>query len=753
MDIVNGPLAGFSLTIPPGALSEDTTITVEVLHDQDLQAEPWTPPARTATGVEPGDGWLLDDSYRTLSEVLADWERLQLSDSLYLLEWLRKSGLGASKLTYAFEPAGLHFLQPAQLTLPYAPETEEGFELWPALRIGQWSTLEPSGRILGEAKISSAAQTITSPVEHFSSYQVKTGFAGMLQKLGGAVVNGLIEASALKLVNIIDREGPDVDFDDVDTIANDLAKQMLCAIKGEPDFSVPKDIAWNELMGQLSTMTSLFTPLEVNEGLPIPYITNGQEASLTQAIQSHPSPVSFAAEFQMSMGLNNNNVFNSLLTMHNIGQDGGIGPRLESMESIHPSITDTNGAHYHMAGLALLSMFSGSDMPSLIGGLLDEAVMSGLVKGAFEPGEMLTNLAGSKLADLLEDFDLESCKALTARLAACDSSQGLGGQPITIKSNCGRSWTRTTDADGSASLEAAPAACTSFWFEATINGTLYSSTAVTIDPEIGGNLGELTVQEIKTLVQGLVFNDDIPPAASEGATVDHLGATATVATDGTFKLPERWISCDPVVVTASLGDDSGESTPTNPVVGVTNVGIITLAPRPILAAWVDLEDRTTFLGCVLDTVCSDAVADIASYSFSNSSPYDDFCYMHSHANATINGKYLLECAGGYCTCAYGYDESYRSFVHFFSNATGPCIVNGPCDVWDTYTDFNTHPEASLNQGGGVCDVTTHITLDKFGSSLTFARRCPPGFLIQNSEFCVPGTSDIVPADYPADCLP
>lgn len=585
ISVDEGPLAGFSLEIPPSALAADTTITVSVLHDLDLQTEPWAlpTPADTDAGTSAvsGDVWLYDDAFRTFSEVLADWGKLTISDMYFILEFLRVQGLGASELTYDLGPEGLEFASPASLRLPYLPDTDAKKELYPALRIAQWSSLEPSGRILGDTIVDPDAHTITSPIEHFSDFQVKTGFADAFAKLGGKRADLLptrIEIAALGLINSLSEEGPSVSFDDVQAMSEDLARQMICGLSGTADFSTP-DIAWNDLMGQLSTMPSLFQP---GQDSPTVYKT-GHENTLITRVENSGSPMSFATEFHVSMGLNNNNVFDALITMQNIGQGVALGSQFESMDSYHPSINDLNGAHYHMAGLALLSLYSDSEWPSLVSGFLDEGVMSGLVKQAFEPGEMLINLAGSHLAEELGAIDPDLCQAVTARLDSCVEGTPLPNQAMALKADCGRTWPGTTDASGIFSLPVAPAACTSFWIEATVNGTLYSSTPVAIDPAIGGDLGGLTIPEVQTSITGMLFDDSAPPQPLPGAIASFGELVATADTDGSFAIEESWTSCEPIEVQGSYQGTIGLSSPTQPGFGTTDVGSIIIGAQLVIS--------------------------------------------------------------------------------------------------------------------------------------------------------------------------
>lgn len=584
MQIDDGPLAGFSLDIPPGALAVDTEVSMEIRHGLDLQEEPWTfAPASVSVTAADGDTMLYMDTWRTLNEVLANWGRYQHYDLLFIMEHFRQNGLGSSDLSFHFEPSGLEFDETVRLRLPYSETSPGAKELWPALRIGQWSLLEPSARLLENTEVDPVAKTISGDMNHFSDYQIKSGIADALANLGGtmpSVTSILVKLAGLGLVNAFDDSGTTVVPADIKRHAQSLANELLCGAS-QADFEVPSGAKWNELMAVLSTMPSLFADYPgANQ------FQTGFEDSLADSIRNQPGQVSFAKEFDLSMQLNNGKVFDSLMTMHNLGRAGyNLTSHYEAMTNIHPGITDLEGAHYHMAGVALLAMFNDSDAQSFAFSLGDEAIMSGLLKQSFEPGELVANLIGSQLMGEIANWDESSCVPATGLLSACQSGQGLAEEELVIKGDCGRSWHLTTDESGSVALPTVPLDCSSLWLEATIDGEVYSSDPISVPTDATSvDLGELVVPLIPTVVEGFVFDDQIPPQPVEGAIAFHDGAETIVDANGVFSFDERWISCDPFTVSASLGTTEGTSFETEALVGNSSVGTITLSVGEVLVS-------------------------------------------------------------------------------------------------------------------------------------------------------------------------
>lgn len=383
----------------------------------------------------------------------------------------------------------------------------------------------------------------------------------------------VIKLASLALVNALDDSGETVVPADIKEHARNLANELFCGLE-QADLSLPDDAKWNELMGILSTMPSLFGADHPDANT----FATSHEDALAQAVRDHDAPVSFAKEFELSMKLNGGHVFNSLMTMHNLGQGGhNLQSHYEPMTNVHPGITDLRGAHYHMAGLAVLAMFNGNDAQSFAFGFGDEAVMSGILGSAFEPGELVANLIGSQLMTEIANWDESNCQAITGSMSACEAGNSLPDRELFIKSSCGRSWLITTDSNGAVGLPSIPADCTTVWLEKVIDGNTYQTAPITISPEAAStDLGELVLPTIPTAIEGFVFDEEIPPQPVVGATAVLNGQQGVADAAGVFSIDEQWLGCEPFTVSASLGTNEGTSFETTPVIGTTNVGVISL---------------------------------------------------------------------------------------------------------------------------------------------------------------------------------
>lgn len=587
--IDEGPLAGFSLDIPPGALAEDTEISLLVTPGEVLQTTPWDASA---------DALLYSDAWDSFEEIIEDWDELQSWGPAFLMEWISHEGLGDSEHTFDLQPSGLQFSSPARLTLPYSASTEGAKELWPALRIAQWSESEPTGRILSNTEIDPEAFTIAADISHFSKHQTKTGFSDSLYEVGvrlglGASLIGL--PFLLPLDEAKSLASP-LSFTEISDRSADLAAEMFCAFEGESiDYSVPTGFDWAELMAHLSTMPSLFTP---NADPPRSFAT-GNENALAANIREEKGPVSFAKEFQLSMELNGLRVFDSLMTMHNLGQGGhNLSSHLESMAYLHPSITDLRGAHYHMAGLALLHMYNGGDYQSVLFGYFDEVGISGALRGAFEVGELTANLIGSQLPKYYSSWS-SACDPLSGQSYYCNEDNQLDGtdlgenDEIIVYGTCNgfdREWHITEDVDeaGVGTMPMVPDSCTALQLAAVIDtgdGLEWSyGDWVSASPSSSStDLGSLEIQGMWSAIEGFVVDDQIPPLPVEGAVVTHLGDIALAQADSTFTLPERWQTCEPLVIEAEIDGFIGSSEPTDPTMGVTEVGFIIINEHIIVS--------------------------------------------------------------------------------------------------------------------------------------------------------------------------
>lgn len=601
--IDDGPLDGFELNIPPGALAEDTEVSLRVVQGKVVQPLPLH---------QADDAPLIADLLTVILSMVPEGEALQAPIGAGLLEWLVENGLSSSELVFELEPSGLVFASPARLTLPYASLPSEGQQLWQLLRVGQWSASESSGRLLPNNVVNSESKTISVDIEHFSDHKLIDGIS---QALRTAALLASIEAAALwfeaRVLQSGTKLGLGTDYSkaEIQKFAEEMVPELFCPFQDESlDMSVPPKVEWNELMGELTTMRELFNPA----GTHSHPLTTRKEMALADAIKKQPGPVSFARSFELSMELHGNNVWDALLTVHNLGQPhADLAPYYETLGYIDPIITDMRGAHYHMAGLTLLNMFNAQFYPeravagqAVLSAYGDEVILSGMLRGAFEPGELLANLIGTQLFAFRNEWS-DNCDPLSVVAHFCSednpfvSEELMESDTAVIHGLCNgveRTWHMEMDEAGAATMPMVPDSCSELYLEVTLRDAqaFVGDTAFATASSTSTDLGVLTIPGVYLAsIEGVVIDDQIPPQPAVNATVSYQGETTQTDANGAFRIAfaeEEFVECAPIVVDATLGDLTGTSAETDPITLVTNVGVIQLEsaePPPVVGFVMD----------------------------------------------------------------------------------------------------------------------------------------------------------------------
>ncbi|RLB54468.1 MAG: hypothetical protein DRJ42_09030 [Deltaproteobacteria bacterium] len=417
VEIQGGTLSGAVLEVPAGAVASDTEITVRV-----VEGEPAPGPMIDATV----DADAIGDLARTLSEVLTDWEDLEQYGSLFLLQHLASEGATTTGPVVELSPDGLTFETPVHLTLPYDASQLSDPSLASTLRVihrtsdGRMRFLTPT--------FDEAAGTLTVELDHFSNVGLVDGVANLLSSLGGTA-DGSGGAAVPTDTTVLEKDTPKSECSVFGGVADGIDRFQEAVLYScsdyARDFSIPSHANGPNMMSHLSMMWMIFTPWAEMDTVQSQFVT-GQEQALMHFIRDQDGQTTYQDAYAESYKLNQGNVFEALMTIHNMVRfknyepcfvgnrceyvDDYLGPpsvewtpedraylqgefssRLAPMTDIHPEISDTYGAWYHMSGLAALSLMNDNSIFSLIASSADEYIISGAYNDNFDCGEQVAN--------------------------------------------------------------------------------------------------------------------------------------------------------------------------------------------------------------------------------------------------------------------------------------------------------------------------------------------------------------------------
>ncbi|MBI2378036.1 MAG: hypothetical protein HYV07_28805 [Deltaproteobacteria bacterium] len=426
LEIPNGPLAGLRLTIPAGALAQDTAIT---LKTGDLNQNGAT------LGFQSNPA-LFGDAIGVLDEMFGGWSDRSHLGTMLTLESLGQTGAQPVGTLVILEPAGLTFSIPATLDVPYVELTTGDDPV-----VGdsaQWLTATHSSstlpmRLISPLAVDTNRKMLRFEIGHFS----EIGISNFFRRLGeSTVAQGAAQAANAKALLQGAYRGymrsvsttTDVLEAFADTaltrrLARDLARKLACRGAGI-DLSIPVGAgSLLEMLGALMMSGAPVFSLDLDSVDTVLRLQQtGAEGAYLDGMLARDTPASFADAFDLALDLNNNNAYLAFMTMHNVGQaiarpgphvaewtDDAVNkvttellPHMAPMTDIDPRITDTRGAWYHAAGLAALSMRTGEGLPMVMA-TVDEALYSGLLGGHFSLGEQIANMIGSVLGPYLKE--------------------------------------------------------------------------------------------------------------------------------------------------------------------------------------------------------------------------------------------------------------------------------------------------------------------------------------------------------------
>jgi hypothetical protein len=445
ISITSGPLAGFKLAIPPGALDKDTEITVRADETFDPFGQGLIDPVANVQ--------LMLDLVRVLHEEFPDWDKLQAYGALLLLNYFLSDGRKTAGPTVKLEPEGLAFQVPVTLTLPYDPaKSPQDVQHHKALRILSCATATSVPEILHGSTVDSTAHTVTVQLKHFSWEMVEADPAFLVSLISEAVSKNQyfwqgVGSPLLALFDGTKTAGTELTGEEIATASDCFVRRMKCATQNQQlDLSTPArtDVNWYWLAMHLSRMPLAFGMVAALGGMTADEVdekmATGQEEKLFDHIMAQSEPQSYEKVLAKAVEYNGGNAYNAFMTMHNLVryidynpewlfQKWGsqkwaqidttgtpawgaqkLGDMLAPMSVNGKEVEKKTSAWYHMSGLAALSMWAGSAWMSTVMSNVDENLVSGFMEGRFDKRDVLTNLVGAEMG----------AKMLSTVPASCD---------------------------------------------------------------------------------------------------------------------------------------------------------------------------------------------------------------------------------------------------------------------------------------------------------------------------------------------
>jgi hypothetical protein len=610
--VSSGPYAGATLTVPPGALTTDTTISITANI---------TPPA---TG---GDQLSQQAKVRMFKDIV---KRNGGDPFGATLEWIRNLADGFRNIrpVLDFKPDGLAFAKPAIFKVPYLKqELETGVN--PATLAmyrhngTNWDRLPST--------VDRATQTMTIEMDHFSDHSIQAALKSLQSLTVSDVWNRFVKPVITNYTNWDKFWQSEQEKARLLGAKDSFAQELKDAVAGvhpceaknsavlPPNFPKVKFIL--DLMhASHSEDPAVIDPRNIRSDLV---------AWVAKQPSEHPNEkIKYGDMIKEALRLTKGDVFSSLQTCHGLTRDwrttesGAAG----NIGSVHGTVfvkdhfqdvmgllanysslnkTDYGGAVYHMFGVAAyvayerLSLDTPIAKPAgYLAGLLQELI-SPMLEALYDWGDLFADFGGADLGDALMDVAKTDCvTTVTGMVTQCGSPISGATVTITLADYSGYSNTFMTGGDGKFSEANVPADKGSITAKASYGGATGSSAA-TKPHNVSLGLTDLGVIELPcgTTVQGKVTVNGAPTAGVAVKvtladlvhfdpitnTFTYFTAYGTTGGDGGFSIGGVPVNEGNITVEATYDGQSKTAGPTAPVPGgVADVGTIDF-PCPDMA--------------------------------------------------------------------------------------------------------------------------------------------------------------------------